>query len=930
MSDTQRARPLDPEAEDVLVGRLEDMAGASADAEIILRSLAAALFPEGPGDLSRVTWRERPLPAARPGDPPAAELPVGPAATEARLRLAETRYRTLVEQIPAVTFLAVLGEGTNEIYVSPHIEALLGFTQEEWLENPILWWSQLHPDDRLVWNDEFARGCRTGGPFRAECRFIARDGHVVWVHGEARVIKDHLGRPLFLQGVAFDITESKRAQETRLRDAIQSTEQRYRDLVQGLGAIFWEAEAASGRFTFVSWQAEHILGYPIARWLEPDFRAAIFHPPEREARVAELRGALAEGRDHKLEYRAVAVDGRVVWLHEIVNVARDARGQPRHLFGIMLDVTDRKRAEQRAAALYAVTQVLAAASTLDTAAPRILDAICEHLDWEGGMLWIAEGQGRALRCIEMRRPPAVVRLEAAGRSAQGLAARVLAAGRPLWVHDVARQPELAPGLGWGWARAACGFPTVLGDAITGVVTLFSREARRPDEEQLRLMDALGSQIGQFVERARAEQERTELLAREREARVEAETLNRLGRSVAAELDLQKLMQGVTDAATDLAGARSGAFFYHLPGRTTEPYALSGAGREAFTALPAPLKFLLSDSTHAGERVVRLDDVAGDDRGGPHARSGGGAGGQPQMRSCLAVPVVSRSGEVLGTLLVGHPEPDRFTERHERILVGIAAQAAVAIDNARLYQQAQLAIRAREAFLARAAHELRTPLTSALGTVRLLGRAIAGTLKERPAELTEIAVRNLNAMLALVNDLLDASKLASGQEQLALAPVDLTDAIARSLEIVGVEARDKGLQLEMAIPAGLVALADRLKLEQVLVNLLANAVKFTPPDGRVTVTAEYEEGEAVIRVRDTGVGIRREHLDAIFEPFFQSEPNGPRRPRGTGLGLAICRQIVSLHEGSIVAESEGRGCGSTFTVRFRGAVVSPAAGGPPAD
>src|SRR6185295_15542361 len=133
----------------------------------------------------------------------------------------EARYRTLVEQIPAVTFMAMLGQGRNEIYISPHIETMLGFTQEEWLGDPFLWYRQMHPDDRELWNAEFARGCRTGGPFRAECRFLARDGRIVWIHGEARLVKDELGRPMFLQGVAFDITETKRAQEVLLNDAVR-------------------------------------------------------------------------------------------------------------------------------------------------------------------------------------------------------------------------------------------------------------------------------------------------------------------------------------------------------------------------------------------------------------------------------------------------------------------------------------------------------------------------------------------------------------------------------------------------------------------------------------------------------------------------------------------------------------------------------------
>lgn len=180
------------------------------EAIAFLTSMGQALFPGGLPSLEQATWSER---------TGASALPEEPQTAEARLRAAEARFRTLVEQIPAVVFFAVLGEGKNEIYVSPHIEQLLGFTQQEWLEAPFLWYWQLHPDDRDVWNREFARGIRAGGPFKGECRFLARDGRVVWVHGEARLLKDELGRPQLLQGVAFDVTESKAAQEILLREA---------------------------------------------------------------------------------------------------------------------------------------------------------------------------------------------------------------------------------------------------------------------------------------------------------------------------------------------------------------------------------------------------------------------------------------------------------------------------------------------------------------------------------------------------------------------------------------------------------------------------------------------------------------------------------------------------------------------------------------
>jgi PAS domain S-box-containing protein len=168
------------------------------DAEALLAEMAQAfsmiLRPDG-------------APAGTPGDADRQTL------AEKQRWKAEARYRSLVEQIPAVTFMAALDEDLHEFYVSPQIEALLGFSQEEWLSNPFLWFRQLHPDDRDRCHLEFARGCRTGGPFRAEFRALTRAGDVVWVRGEARVVRDERGNPLFIQGIAYDITESKRAEE---------------------------------------------------------------------------------------------------------------------------------------------------------------------------------------------------------------------------------------------------------------------------------------------------------------------------------------------------------------------------------------------------------------------------------------------------------------------------------------------------------------------------------------------------------------------------------------------------------------------------------------------------------------------------------------------------------------------------------------------
>jgi PAS domain S-box-containing protein len=178
----------------------------------VSQTLPSALSLPGQQDAERILAA-----LAQPfalGPDRSADSPIGivPGDSHAQLLRVEARYRTLLEQIPAVTFSAALDGGSNELYVSPQIEALLGFSQKEWLANPVLWYMQLHPDDRERWQAEFARTVAMGADFRAEYRFLARDGREVWVHGEARLARDQDGRALFIQGIAFDITDIKRAE----------------------------------------------------------------------------------------------------------------------------------------------------------------------------------------------------------------------------------------------------------------------------------------------------------------------------------------------------------------------------------------------------------------------------------------------------------------------------------------------------------------------------------------------------------------------------------------------------------------------------------------------------------------------------------------------------------------------------------------------
>jgi PAS domain S-box-containing protein len=183
----------------------------------------------------------------------------------ADLRKAEIRYRTLVEEIPAVTFMASLdgADGDlNELYVSPQIEALLGFSQKEWLEDPVLWHRQLHPEDRDRWNVEFAPTIARGLPFSSVYRFVARDGRVVWVRGEAKVIKDDAGRPLYLQGIAFDITAIKEAEE-ELRKLNQTLDERVKERTAAAEQRAQELARSNRKLEVFAYTASHDLKEPL-------------------------------------------------------------------------------------------------------------------------------------------------------------------------------------------------------------------------------------------------------------------------------------------------------------------------------------------------------------------------------------------------------------------------------------------------------------------------------------------------------------------------------------------------------------------------------------------------------------------------------------------------------------------------------------------
>lgn len=414
------------------------------------------------------------------------------------------------------------------------------------------------------------------------------------------------------------------------------------------------------------------------------------------------------------------------------------------------------------------------------------------------------------------------------------------------------------------------------------------------------------------------------------------TLNEMGQTISAELDLHNTVQAVTDAATELTGARFGSFFYNIlneEGASYMLFTLAGVPREAFAHFPMPRATDLFGPTFRGEGVVRIENVKLDPRYGKNSPYFGMPEGHLPVTSYLAVPVVSRSGEVLGGLFFGHPAPGVFTERHEIVVSGLASQAAIAMDNARLYEAAQKArsdaekaaaenerlyrqaeesSRLKEEFLATISHELRTPLSAILGWTRMM--RLGQLSPDNTGKALETIERNARAQAQLVDDLLDVSRIITGKLRMDVRPADPHSFIDAAVEAVRPAAEAKGVRVQKLVDTGAIAIpGDPVRLQQVVWNLLSNAIKFTPRGGRVQIRSERVNSHLEIVVSDTGQGISPDFLPHVFDRFRQENQKTSRQHGGMGLGLAIVRHLVELHGGTVKANSEGEGKGAIFTV-----------------
>jgi signal transduction histidine kinase len=288
------------------------------------------------------------------------------------------------------------------------------------------------------------------------------------------------------------------------------------------------------------------------------------------------------------------------------------------------------------------------------------------------------------------------------------------------------------------------------------------------------------------------------------------------------------------------------------------------------------------------------------------------------RSLLTVPIL-REQQIMGGLTVWRRQTGEFEPEVINLLQTFATQSALAIHNARLFREIgdknreiEAANRHKSEFLANVSHELRTPLNAIIGFSEVLLEKYFGELNDKQNEYVDDILSSGRHLLSLINDILDLSKVEAGRMELEVTTFHLPDAIDNAMLLVRERASRHGIKLDQSIDERLGDYSgDERKIKQILVNLLTNAVKFTPEGGQVKVEARLGDSAVILSVVDSGIGIAKEDQDAIFEEFRQASGNYAQKREGTGLGLTLTKRFVEMHGGKIWVESEV-GKGSTFT------------------
>jgi signal transduction histidine kinase/CheY-like chemotaxis protein len=587
---------------------------------------------------------------------------------------------------------------------------------------------------------------------------------------------------------------------------------------------------------------------------------------------------------------------------------RESERQERELQFTRLRLESERRYRNRLSMENNLAALLSEAETLEDVGGRALQVMAHGLGWDAATLWRPDRGGRLMRPGEVWASDdlgAGPLLEATQTSrfglGEGLVGQVWMSGDAVWAGDLSEDARFirAEQADQQAFQSGLWVPVPSGREVVAVIELLSRPLRERDEECVSACKTLASQVGLFMQRSAA---RSALRASEERLRLLAEAGAALLGSLDPEEGLAAVVKMVVPRFADCciidlqaAGQFRRAAAAHVD---TEKQLML---REMQCPLASHQEVVEGVVESGVSRFLR--DIHPDGEG-PLQDLG--------LRSALVIPLQARD-RILGSMLLGAGSQRRFAEADMATAEELGRRVGVAVENAGLFADAQAAVRIRDEFLSVASHELRTPLSSLLlqleGLHRRLRRTKLNDEGDRLGTKLETALRQTGRLANLIDNLLDVSRISTGRLALQAEACDLADVVRDVVERFRDEAEAAGCEIVMKVDRAVSGRWDRLRLEQVVTNLLTNAIKYGRGQPVELEVASTEDG-ASFSVRDQGIGIASDNVARIFDRFERAV--SMRHYGGLGLGLYISRQIVEAHGGSISVKSEP-GTGSVFLV-----------------